>query len=189
MANVAHPVARGSNSGEKFDGSHHDHKNSHGNCHWQRKYPHLAVRHDDSHCKQDAVDGSGSSNSRYQSRPATVRIDQEFYDDVNDSRTHSTHEKISVEASCAPGMLQVSTEHGEVQQIEKNMEDSTVKENVGERLPNSESAYNCPGAEPEPADPKSRSCFVKEQRRNCLQEKNRNADNANRLDGARKVSA
>ncbi len=189
MADVAHSIARGSDSGKKFDGSHHDHKNSHGNCDRQRKYPHLAVWHHDSHRQQHAVDRPRSSYRRYQSRPASVRIDQKFYDDVNDSRAYSAYEKISVEAPRAPGMLQVSAEHREVQQVEKNVENAAVKENIGERLPDSETAYDRPGAEPEPADPKSCARFVKEERRNCLQEKNGNADDANRLDGARKVPA
>jgi hypothetical protein len=86
-------------------------------------------------------------------------------------------------------VLQVSAEHREVQQVEKNVKDSAVKENVGERLPDSETTYNRPGAEAEPADPKSCARFVKQQRRNCLQKKNRNADDADRLNGARKVPA
>jgi len=118
-----------------------------------------------------------------------MRIDQKFYDDVNDSSAYSAYKKIRVEPPRSPGVLQVSTEHGEVQQIEKNMENSTMKKNVGERLPDSETTYDRPRAKPKPADPKSRASFVKQQRRNCLQEKNRNADDTNRLDGARKVPA
>lgn len=172
MADVADAVACGANRSEKLDGAHHDYKDSHRHCDRQREDPDLAVRHHDGHRQQNAVDRAGGSNRGYQSCTPSMRIDQKFHDNINDSRTHPANEKIGVEPTCAPAMFQVSAKHRQVQQVEENVKDVAVKENVGERLPNSETAYDRPGAESKPADPKPLARFVKDQGRNGLQEKN-----------------
>jgi len=172
MADVADAVACGANRSEKLDGAHHDHKNPHRHSDRQREDPDLAVRHHDGHRQQHAVDRAGRSNSRYQSGTASMRIDQKVHDDINDSRAYPAHEKIGVKPTCAPAMFQVSAEHRQVQQVEKNVKNGTVKENVGKRLPDSETAYDRPGAESKPAEPKPLARFVKQQRRNRLQKKN-----------------
>ena len=172
MADVAHSIARGSNRSEKLDSAHHEHKDPHGHGDRQREHPDLPVRHHNRHCQQHAVDRAGRSNRRYQSCTASMRIDQKVHDDINDSRAYPAHEKIGVKPTCAPAMFQVSAEHRQVQQVEKNVKNGTVKENVGKRLPDSETAYDRPGAESKPAEPKPLARFVKQQRRNRLQKKN-----------------
>ncbi len=189
MADVAHAVACGADRSEKLDGAHHDHKYSHRHSDRQREDPDLAVRHHDGHCQQHAVDRAGGSNRRYQRSTATVRIDQKFYDNINDPRADSANEKISIKTPRAPSMFQISSEHREVEQVEKNVEDSAVKENISERLPDPETVNRSVWAQPEPVEPKPLARFVKQQRRNRLQEKNRNANDANCLDGSREITA
>src|SRR5580693_2438615 len=118
-----------------------------------------------------------------------MRIDQKFHDDVNDSRADSANKKIRVKTPRAPAMFQISAEHSQVEQVEKNVKDSAVKENISERLPNAETVNRRVWTQAEPIEPKPLARFVKQQRRNRLQEKNRNANDANCLDGAREITA
>jgi len=118
-----------------------------------------------------------------------MRIDQKFHDDVNDSRADSANKKIRVKTPRAPAMFQISAEHGQVEQVEKNVKDSAMKENISERLPDAKAVNRGVWAQAEPVEPKPSARFVKQQRRNRLQEENRNTNDANRLDGARKITA
>ena len=118
-----------------------------------------------------------------------MRIDQKFHDDINDPRADSANEKIRVKTPRAPAVFQISAEHSQVEQVEKNVKDSAVKENISKRLPNAETVNRGVWAQAEPVEPKPSARFVKQQRRNRLQEKNRNANDANRLNGARKITA
>jgi len=52
------------------------------------------------------------------------------------------------------------------------VQDSAVKENISERLPDAKTVHRSVGTQPEPINPKSLARSVKEQPRNCLQEEN-----------------
>ena len=163
MADVANAVACGADRSEKLDGAHHNHKYSHRHCDRQREHPDLAVGHHDGHCQQNAVDRAGGSNRGYQSCTPSMRIDQKFHDNINDPGADSADQKIRVKTTRAPSVFQISAEHRQVEQVEKNVKYSAVKENVSERLPDAKAVNRGVWAQAEPVEPKPLTGFVKDQ--------------------------
>lgn len=110
-------------------------------------------------------------------------------DHVDDSRTNSTQEKIFIKAFCAPGVLQIGSEHSQVQQIEQNVENAVVQKYVRDWLPKSEPMGYRVGNQPEPIQPetpsRSRECKPGE----FLKQKDADTYDAQRFDRARKVAA
>ena len=167
MAHMAHAIAGGSNRSEKLDSPHHDHKNSHGDRDRQRKQPDLPMRHHDRHCEQNAVDRPGSSNrgDAEQTMTRNAAHNQKCsHQHIDQAGADSANEVVGVKTPRAPRVLQISAEHREVKQIEKDVKEVAVKEEVCERLPDSPVKDNVAGSEAEPIEPKLLPRFVKKQR-------------------------
>ena len=187
MTNMAHVVTARSNRREKFNRSHHRHKNSHRNRHGQRKHPHLPVRHQYRTGQENSINRTRSPNGRRPSAPLSVRINNQFHDYVYDSRTNSSQKIVDLKFSCTPHPLQIGAKHRQIQKVEQNVQHARVQKEIGKRLPDPESKHSCIGDQSKPRLPESRSALAKKQRRKLLQHKHRNACNADRFDGRWKI--
>jgi len=94
------------------------------------------------------------------------------YQHINQPGADTADEVVRVKAFRTPAMLQIGSKHRQVKQIEKKVKESAVKEEVCKWLPDTPVKNNAAGREAEPIEPKPLARFVKQQRRNRLQEKN-----------------
>ena len=108
---------------------------------------------------------------------------------VDEAGADAAGEEIGVEAARAPGVFEVRAEHGQVQQVENNVQKTVMQEQVGDRLPDAQMKNDVAGREAKPREPEIQRGAVIEQLRNFHQEKNGDGDQAEGLDGAGEITA
>ena len=86
--------------------------------------------------QEQSVNGPGGSNDR------DTLIEAGREEGCTDSCSNTAEKEVLCELFGSPGVLQLSTEHPEGQEIEKEMGDPAVKKDVSDKLPQKISAPN-----------------------------------------------
>jgi len=191
MADVADIIAGGADGAKEFQRTHDDDENTHGNSDGKREDPDLAVGHQNGHGEKDAVNGAGGTDRRACEQAGAFKMpeDEEAANDhVREAGGDAAREEIDVEAARTPRVFESGAEHGEVEEIEEDVQEAAVEKQVGEGLPE-EAADQARRSEAEPIEPEVDARLVKNHGGEELQNKNGDAREADGLYGAREIVA